>query len=177
MSTILVDLPFNSFWSTAKSVRPSANGTTTSPSTMAEPASISAASADFAEALVRLSAAAGKDPASLDVNLDAVAVELNLVNQRAPWGTLSIDDAKAGSMKPGWGALTPRTFLRRPDTAKAPHSPKTQPGYAETLRGAEPSLSFVHCAMTTGATNGYGKKEDGARSQPGPHPGRWWTGL
>ena len=23
--------------------------------------------------------------------------------------------------------------------------------------------------MTTGATNGYGKKEDGARSQPGPH--------
>jgi hypothetical protein len=46
---------------------------------MAEPASISAASADFAEALVRLSAAAVKDPASLDVNLDAVAVELNLM--------------------------------------------------------------------------------------------------
>jgi hypothetical protein len=48
------------------------------------------------------------------VDLDAIAVELDFVNQRAPDGTLSIEVAKAGSTKPRKGALTPiATGFRR----------------------------------------------------------------
>jgi len=48
------------------------------------------------------------------MHLDAVAIELDLVIHRSPAGTLSIDEARAGSMKPGRAALTPIAsgFLR-----------------------------------------------------------------
>ena len=54
-------------------------------------------------------AAAGENGDGLvgEVNLDAVAVELDLVNPPLPGGHLSIWDARAGSTKPGKGALTP----------------------------------------------------------------------
>jgi hypothetical protein len=48
------------------------------------------------------------------MDLHAVSVELDLMNPAGAGWHLRIEDAKAGSMKPGNGALTPRTsvFLR-----------------------------------------------------------------
>jgi hypothetical protein len=61
---------------------------------------------DLPEAFGPVVAAAGEDLDRLvgQVDLDAVAVELDFVNPARPGRT---EDARAGSMKPGKGALTP----------------------------------------------------------------------
>jgi hypothetical protein len=41
------------------------------------------------------------------MDLDAVAIELDFMNPSPSGRTLSIDNAKAGSTKPGNGAFTP----------------------------------------------------------------------
>jgi hypothetical protein len=72
--------------------------------------------ADFFEAMRPIVTAPGEDPDRLvgQADLDPVAVELDFVNPSGPDGTFSIEDAKAGSTKPGRGALTPisAVFLR-----------------------------------------------------------------
>jgi hypothetical protein len=71
---------------------------------------------DFLETVRPITPAPGEDLDGLvgQVDLDAVAVELDLVDPARSGGTLSIEDAKAGSTKPGNGALTPigSDFLR-----------------------------------------------------------------
>jgi hypothetical protein len=71
---------------------------------------------DLAEAPGPVIAAAGKDLDGIvvDVELDAIAVELISWIQRSPDGTFSIDVASAGSMNPGKGAFAPiaAAFLR-----------------------------------------------------------------
>jgi len=42
-----------------------------------------------------------------EMHLDTIAVELDFMDPRSPDGTRSIEAARAGSMKPGKGALTP----------------------------------------------------------------------
>src|SRR3981081_800902 len=78
-----VDLPFSSFCSTEKSVVPSAAGTTTSPSRMAEAALIrKASSAIFLHRRLRLMPLGVNSGALVgEAELDAVDVELDLVDQ------------------------------------------------------------------------------------------------
>jgi NAD(P)-dependent dehydrogenase (short-subunit alcohol dehydrogenase family) len=65
--------------------------------------------ADFLEAVRPIVAATGEDLDGLvgQMDLDPVAVELDSWIQRDPDGTFAIEDARAGSTKPGNGALTP----------------------------------------------------------------------
>jgi hypothetical protein len=77
-----VDLPLSSFYSTEKSVVPSAAGTTISPSMIAELALIRKASLAIFLSRRSSRSLAGEHRGALvrDVELDAVAVELDLMN-------------------------------------------------------------------------------------------------
>jgi len=62
---------------------------------------------DLLEAVCPFVTASGKDRHRLvdEVDLDAIAVELDFVIHLDPEGALAIEVARAGSMKPGKGAL------------------------------------------------------------------------
>jgi hypothetical protein len=79
---------------------------------------------DFPETLGPVIAASAEylDRDVPEMDLDAVAVELDLVEPARAAGIFSIDVASAGSMKPGNAALTPMAarFLRWNATNKTP---------------------------------------------------------
>src|SRR5438309_11317628 len=103
-----LDLPRSSFCSTEKSVVPSAAGTTISPSTMALPALIRWASAAILlEAPGPVIAAASEylDVVIVDVQLDAVAVEFDLVNPTVTGRHLVARGRQRGLDESGEGRL------------------------------------------------------------------------
>jgi hypothetical protein len=100
---MLVDLPFNSFCNTEKSVVPSAAGTTISPSMIAEArADVPSLVGDLLETFRPIVAAPGEDlnPFVHEMDLNQIHRKLISCIQRLPEGTLAIEVARAGSMKP-----------------------------------------------------------------------------
>jgi hypothetical protein len=108
------------------------------------------------------------------MNLDAVAVELDFEIHLSPDGTLSIAEAKAGSMKPGNGALTPIAAGSCCENATPHSSQQTDSNTGAWNRsGTQDSVprlmssSMEEKSMTAKKKTARGRKQDRSRMAGG----------